>query len=210
MAILGLAVLATRGQVVGYTPVLAVEPTPGLGEVHTLALVVEPTPGLVGVHTLALVVEPTPGLVGVHIQGQAAGHTQGLVAVPTPVRVALVMLAQVVEILTAGIVHRHIASDNQRCGWLWTSESAWSGGRVTPDQITALIRDVTDLLAHSDGEREVIDAALRSVFSAMQRVAPDDRAELQGLVDAFLADPDDKDAFTGLSALLQRARLPDH
>ena len=81
---------------------------------------------------------------------------------------------------------------------------------MTPDQIDALIRDVNDLLDHSDFDREVIEAAMRSVYSAIERVAPDNRAKLQGLVDAFLADPDDKDAVTELGALLQRARLPDH
>jgi hypothetical protein len=65
-------------------------------------------------------------------------------------------------------------------------------------------------LAHSDGEREVIDAALRSVFSAIERVAPDDRAKLQGLVDAFIADPDDKDVMARLGAMLRDARLSDH
>ena len=80
----------------------------------------------------------------------------------------------------------------------------------TPGQITALIRIVTDVLAHRDGEREVIEAAMRSVFSAMERVAPDDRSELQTLVDAFLADPDDKDIMASLGALLRDARLPDH
>ena len=80
----------------------------------------------------------------------------------------------------------------------------------TPGQITALIRDVTDLLAHSDGEREVIDAALRSVFSAIERVAPDAQGELQNLGRLFLADPDDKDIMASLGALLRDARLPDH
>jgi hypothetical protein len=76
-------------------------------------------------------------------------------------------------------------------------------------QITALIRDVNDLLEHSDFDREVIEEAMHSVFSAMERVAPDDRAELQGLVDAFLAEPDDKEVMARLGALLRDARLSD-
>jgi hypothetical protein len=76
---------------------------------------------------------------------------------------------------------------------------------MRPDQIDALIRDATNLLAHSDFERDVIDAAMRSVFSAMERVAPEDRAELQGLVDAFIADPDDKDIKVRLGSPSGRA-----
>jgi hypothetical protein len=84
--------------------------------------------------------------------------------------------------------------------------------RITVDaaQIAALIRDTADLLARSDFEREVIEAAMRSVFSAMERVALDDRAELQKLVDAFIADPGDKDIVASLGALLRNARLHDH
>jgi hypothetical protein len=81
---------------------------------------------------------------------------------------------------------------------------------MRPDQIEALIRDTADLLARSDFEREVIEAAMRSVFSAMERVAPEDRAELQGLVDAFLVDPDDKDVIARLRALLRDTRLLNH
>ena len=81
---------------------------------------------------------------------------------------------------------------------------------MTPDQIDALIRDVNDLLDHSDFDREVIEAAMRSVFSAMDRVGGDDRADLKELVDAFIAEPDDKDIVARLGALLLDARLPDH
>lgn len=81
---------------------------------------------------------------------------------------------------------------------------------VDAAQIAALIRDVNGLLAHSDFEREVIEAALRSVFSAMERVAPEDRADLKDMVDAFIADPGDKDIMARLGALLRDARLHDH
>ncbi len=51
---------------------------------------------------------------------------------------------------------------------------------------------------------------MRSVFSSIERVAPDVRAELKTLVDAFIADPDDKDVTARLWALLRDARLSDH
>jgi hypothetical protein len=81
---------------------------------------------------------------------------------------------------------------------------------VDAAQTAKLIRDATDLLAHSDFEREAIDAALRAVFSAMERVGAQDRAQLQDLVDAFVADPDDKDVIASLGAMLRDARSPDH
>ncbi len=78
------------------------------------------------------------------------------------------------------------------------------------EQTARLIRDAADLLARSDFEREVIEVAMRSVFSAMERVRPDDRAELQGLVDASISDPDDKDIVARLGTLLRHAPRPDH
>jgi len=92
-------------------------------------------------------------------------------------------------------------------GYYWPP--AGSGGGV-PDPLTPLIKDVNDLLAQTDGQREVIDAIFRSVTSAMQRVAPEHQVELQQLVAAFIADPEDKDVMARLGALLRDAPRPDH
>ena len=81
---------------------------------------------------------------------------------------------------------------------------------MVPDPLTALIQDVSDLLAMSDGQRELNDAVLRSVTSAMKRVAPEHQVELQGLVMAFVAEPQDKDVMARLGALLRDAPKPDH
>ena len=62
----------------------------------------------------------------------------------------------------------------------------------------------------SDGERDVIAAVFRSVFSAMARVGPESRPEMQTLVAAFIANPADKAIVARLGAILQHGRVPDH
>jgi hypothetical protein len=81
---------------------------------------------------------------------------------------------------------------------------------MVPEPITALIQDVSDLLAISDGQRELIDGILRSVTSAIQRVGPEHREELQKLVAAYVTDPEDRDVEAKLGALLRQAPRPDH
>jgi hypothetical protein len=81
---------------------------------------------------------------------------------------------------------------------------------LTSNHIANEARELSALLAQSEGEREVIEAALLSVFCAMQRVAPSDRNTLQALVADFIANPDDRDAIDRLGALLKGARPPDH
>ncbi len=81
---------------------------------------------------------------------------------------------------------------------------------LTPAHFANEARELSALLAQSEGEREVIEAALLSVFSAMQRVAPSDRNALQALVADFIANPDDRGAIGRLGALLKGTRPPDH
>lgn len=77
---------------------------------------------------------------------------------------------------------------------------------MTPERITSTAKELAALLARSDGEREVIEAAPMSVAIAMERFAPHARAELQALVDAFIADPRDKETIQTTRALLRDAR----
>ena len=70
---------------------------------------------------------------------------------------------------------------------------------------------LADALARGGGgDRDVIVAALQSIASAMDRVAPGARAELAGLVATYTADPDDKEAARRLGAFLLAARARDH
>ena len=63
------------------------------------------------------------------------------------------------------------------------------------------------LIKNLDLSNEALTAKL---LPKSVRVAPHDQGELKGLVDAFLADPDDKDIMARLGALLRDARLLDH
>ena len=57
---------------------------------------------------------------------------------------------------------------------------------------------------------DVLDAAMRSVASGMQLVQPTDRDELQWLVAAFLANPDDAENRGHVGAILSRAPKTIH
>ena len=81
---------------------------------------------------------------------------------------------------------------------------------MTPDHIAKEARELSALLAQSEGEREVIEAALLSVAAAMQRVAPSDSDTLQALVADFIANPGDRGAIGRLGALLQGPRPSEH
>lgn len=94
--------------------------------------------------------------------------------------------------LATGCTAVHLVSSSF-FGWTWFIGSYLATGK-----------------SRSDFEREVIEAAMRSVFSAVERVPPDARGEPRSLVDAFLADPYDKDIIARLRAMLWGARLPDH
>ena len=80
----------------------------------------------------------------------------------------------------------------------------------TPERTAATARELAGLLSQSDGEREVIEAVLLSVMTAIERVVPTSRTELQGLVVNFTANPDDKKIVEKLGALLRDGRAPDH
>ena len=81
---------------------------------------------------------------------------------------------------------------------------------MTADQAPVDIEALAGLLAQAGGDRDVIKASLHSITSAMTRVAPATRAQLRGLVDDFIADPDDTETVRRLGALLQEARALDH
>lgn len=84
------------------------------------------------------------------------------------------------------------------------------GGVVAPDHLAGLIGNVSNLLELTGGQRELVGASLRTVSSAIQRVAPEHWVELQELIAAFVADPQDKDVKARLGALLRDAPRPDH
>jgi hypothetical protein len=81
---------------------------------------------------------------------------------------------------------------------------------LTPDSIANEVRELAALLAQSDTEREVIEAALVSVITAMGRAAPEAQAELQALMADFTANPDDKQTVARLGAFLAAAGRKFH
>jgi len=80
----------------------------------------------------------------------------------------------------------------------------------TPETTAALLRDICDLLADTEGQREVIAAVLHSVFSAMSKVPQADRERLQQLIAAFIADFEDRPTIEALGAMLRDAKAADH
>ena len=80
----------------------------------------------------------------------------------------------------------------------------------TPEQTAVTAKELAALLAISAVERQVIEAALLSVMTAIERVAPASRTELQKLVADYIANPDDRDTTQRLGALLRDARAPHH
>ena len=70
-------------------------------------------------------------------------------------------------------------------------------------------QQITDLLALSAVESDVLVAALNSIAGAMARVAPDRREDLQKMVAEFMAEPGDKDTVARLGRFLQAMRLED-
>jgi len=77
------------------------------------------------------------------------------------------------------------------------------------DELSALVRDMAELMDSSPLQREVLDAAMRSVASAMLLVPDDERAELQELVAQFTADPGDRDTVTRFGKILRDAKAAD-
>ena len=82
--------------------------------------------------------------------------------------------------------------------------------KFEPDELPALVRDMAELIDASPLQREILDAAMRSVASAMLRVQPSDRDELQSLVAAFLTNPDDAETRARIGGILSRAPKPKH
>jgi len=78
------------------------------------------------------------------------------------------------------------------------------------DELSALVRDMAELMDATPLQREILDAAMRSVASAMQRVQPSDRDELQSLVAAIMADPGDVETRGRIGAILSRAPKTMH
>lgn len=80
----------------------------------------------------------------------------------------------------------------------------------SPEHTAARAQELADPLAQSAAERDVIEAALLSFMSAIERVRPEARTELQRLLVEFSASPDDPYIVKRLGTLLRRARAPDH
>ena len=76
-----------------------------------------------------------------------------------------------------------------------------------PDKLANLVRDMAELMDATPNQTDFLDALMRSVASAMLRVPDDKRAELQGLVSQFLADPGDRETISRIGAML---RPSDH
>jgi len=79
-----------------------------------------------------------------------------------------------------------------------------------PDELSTLVRDIGELIEASARQGEVIEAALRSVASALVRVRPSDRDELQSLVAEFLADPGDADVTVRIGSMLSSGLRRGH
>ena len=84
------------------------------------------------------------------------------------------------------------------------------GSHWTPETSAALVRDACDVLAQSEGERQVIEAALQSVFSSIQKVPQAKREHLQELIAAFIGEPGDRPTIQALGELLRDARAANH
>jgi hypothetical protein len=81
--------------------------------------------------------------------------------------------------------------------------SVWE---LSQDQFDAVVSELVALLAQSEGDRELIEAMLISVFSAMKLVPESDRGELQRLMADFTADPANKDVVSRIGAMLAQTR----
>ena len=109
-----------------------------------------------------------------------------------------------------------VATANDTAGQVTTAfmlrQVAYTFGvpTYTPEQTAVTARELTALLVISAVERQVIEAALMSVMTAIERVAPASRTELQKLVADYIANPDDRDTTQGLGALPRNARAPHH
>ncbi len=81
--------------------------------------------------------------------------------------------------------------------------SVWE---LSQDQFDAVVGELVALLAQSEGERELIEAMLISVFSTMKLVPESDRGELQPLMADFTVDPADKDVVSRVGSMLAQTR----
>jgi len=79
-----------------------------------------------------------------------------------------------------------------------------------PDELATLVRDLAQLIDASPLQLEVIEAALRSVASALVQVRPSDRDELHSLVAEFLTDPSDADVTVRIGSMLSSGLRSGH